>query len=399
VTIADLCQFLNTLSGFTAAPALASKGSMKSVNLDDGVYNFATDKGAKVGRIKADGYEMAYDVANVSTLVGLLPPGVATKLQGLPQVVVGAFLSGGAKGGTTNASVQGALDALKTARGNFVVPLFSQDATLDIANSATDATSTYDINSINAAAKSHVLLCSTLKLQRMRQAFLSKWDTFLNVKNAAGNTASPRCTFFFQKVIASNAAGSLVVFNPWMSAVISAAMQAGGGPKDLTGKFANINGIIDPTGYNSQGISDQEDALLSGLMPLIHEEDGGYTWVSDQTTYTTDSNFFFNSTEAVYAGDVVALTSSKRMGRAFKGQMLADVDANTGKIVLKSILDDLKDGKWIAPSSDAPKGYKEPVVKIKNSNAMVCSCEIKVSEGIKFIPITFLVTPITDSTN
>ena len=93
------------------------------------------------------------------------------------------------------------------------------------------------------------------------------------------------------------------------------------------------------------------------------------------------------------------LLSHKHEDPASVGQSLADVNASTGKVVLKAILDDLKDAKWIAPSSDAPKGYKEPIVNIKNGNTMVCSVEVKVSTGIKFIPISFLVTPITDSSN
>jgi len=398
-TVADLCQYLNTLSGFTAAPALASRGSVYSVNLDDGTYTFATDKGAKTGRIKADGYDTAYNVNTQSTLVDLDPPGTATKLLGLPATSTGVFMAGGSKGSTSNANIQGALDALKTCRGNFVVPLFSNDASVDIAEDLTDDASSYDIDSIIAMAKSHVLACSTLKQGRYRQAMLSYNDTFANCMNAAGNTAQPRCTMVFQKVKTTNASGNLTTFNPWMAAVLAAAMKAAGNYRSLTGKFINISGIIDPSGYNNQNITAEENALLAGLLPIIHEEDGGYTWVSDQTTYTQDSNFFFNSTSAVYNGDIVALTAQKRMGLAFKGQSLADVSAETGKTVLKAILDDLKALKWLAPSQDAPKGYKEPVVRIVNGMAMVCSAEVKVSTDIKFIPITFLVTPITDSSN
>jgi hypothetical protein len=408
-TVADLCQYLNTLGGFNAKPALANRGSIASVNLDDGTYNFATDKGVgpyssttdlgvRPGRIKADGYAAAFNIVNNSTLVDVVPPGVATKLDGLPVAATNAFLTGGSKGATTQANIQGAVDALQHVRGNFVVPLFSSDATVDIAAGTTDASSTYTIDAINAACKSHCLQMSTMKRSRPRQAFLSKDSTFANGVEAASNTSQPRCSFFFQKIIKTDASGNLTTFKPWAKAVVAAGMQAAGGYRDLTGKYIDISGVVDPVGYNNQNMSNEETALLAGLMPIVHEEDGGYTWVSDQTTYTADANFFFNSTQAVYAGDVVAMTAKKRMERAFKGQSLADVSAATGKVVLKSILDELKNAKWLAPSNDAPAGYKEPVVNIRNGNAMVCSAEIKVSTGIKFIPISFLVTPITDST-
>lgn len=398
-TVADLCQYLNTLAGFTAAPALANIGYVASINLDDGTYNFATDKGANTCRIKADGYFAALNITNNSTLVSIVPPGVATKLDGLPALSSNAFLTGGSKGGTAQADIQGAVDALQNVRGNFLVPLFSQDSTADIAANLTDPTSSYQIAGINALCKSHCLQMSTLKKAKPRQAFLSTADTFANDTNASSNISQPRCTFIMQQPISTNSSGNLTVFAPWGGAVLAASMQAAAGYRDLTGKFINISGIVDPSGYNNQNDSNTETALLAGIMPIVQEEDGGFTWVSDQTTYTADANFFFNSTQAVYAGDVVSMTAKKRMQRAFKGQSLADVSAATGKTVLKSILDDLKDAKWLAPSSDAPKGYKEPVVNIRNGNTMVCSVEIKVSTGIKFIPISFLVTPITDSSS
>lgn len=396
-TVADLCQYLNTI-GITAAPALANKGYVASVNLDDGTYNFATNYGVNTGIIKADGYFAALNITNNSSLVNILPPGVATKLDGLPALSSNAFLAGGSKGGTAQSDVQGAVDALQNVRGNFLVPLFSSDAAVDIANGTTDPSSSYQIAGINALCKSHCLQMSTLKRSKPRQAFLSGLDTFANDTNSSSNISQPRCTFFMQGPISTNASGNITNFAPWGHAVLAAAMQAAGGYRDMTGKYINISGLVDPVGYSNQNDSNTETALLAGIMPAVHEEDGGFTWVSDQTTYTADSNFFFNSTQAVYAGDVVAMTAKKRMQRAFKGQSLADVTAATGKTVLKTILDDLKDAKWIAPSADAPKGYKEPVVNIKNGNAMVCSVEVKVTTGIKFIPISFLVTPITDST-
>jgi hypothetical protein len=201
----------------------------------------------------------------------------------------------------------------------------------------------------------------------------------------------------FQKIKDIDAAGTLKTFKPWATAVKAAGMQAAGSYRDITGKFINISGIVDPVGYNNQSLSNKEDALLAGLCPIVHEEDGGFTWVSDQTTYSADSNFLFNSLQAVYAADTVAATAQKRMGRIFKGASLADVNASVGVSVLASILDDMKDLKWLGASDDAPKGYKSLLVKVVNGNALVCSGEIKIATGIKFIPISFLVTAISQT--
>ena len=396
-TVADLCQYLSTIPGFTAAPALSPKGAVPSINLDDGTYTFATDKGVNTGRIKADGYFVATALINTSTLVNIYPPGTATKLAGLPQTTSAAFLSGGSRGATLQSDIQGAFDALQNVRGNFLVPLFSNDSAYDISNGTTDASSSYSIASILASARAHCLQMSTLKRGKPRQAFLSVWDTFLNDRNTSSNLNSARCVVFGQGCKDLDANGSLRSFGPWATAVKLAAGQAAGGYRDMTGKFVAISGLIDPPGYNNQSLTDRENALLSGLCVLIHEEDGGYTVVSDQTTYTADSNFIFNSFQAIYAADTVASTAQKNMERAFKGQSLADVSASTGLWVLGNILDELKAAKFICPSDDAPKGYKNLVVKVVGGNAMVCSGEIKVSTGIKFIPISFLISAVQQS--
>jgi hypothetical protein len=397
ITINDLCSYLNTLGGFSAAAETASKGSIAPVNLDDGTFNFATEKGVRTGRIKADGYYFATSITYDSTLVDITPPGVATKLDGLPAPIAASFLTGGSRGATVQADIQGALDALKDVNGNFLIPLFSNDSAADISDGVTAATSSYSIDSINAACRSHVLQMSTLKQAKPRQALVSYWGTFTAAKNAAGNISQPRGFMPFQKVKDIDASGTLKTFKPWAAAVKAAGMQAAGSYRDITGKYINISGVIDPVGYNNQSLSNREDALLAGLCPIIHEEEGGYTWVSDQTTYSADSNFLYNSLQAVYAADTVAATAAKRMGRIFKGASLADVDAAVGVSVLNNILSEMKDLKWLGASDDAPKGYKNTVVKVVNGNALVCSGEIKIATGIKFIPISFLVTAISQT--
>lgn len=396
-TVNDLASYLSTLSGFTASASSTSKGVIAPINLDDGTYNFATEKGAKTGRIKADGFYFAQAITYDSTLVDIYPPGVATKLDGLPAPASVAFMAGGSRGATAQADIQGALDALQDCNGNFVVPLFSNNSATDISDGVTAATSSYTIDAINAATRSHCLQMSTLKRGKPRQALMSFWGTFTQAKNAASNMASPRCFMPFQKIKETDANGNLKTFKPWAAAVKAAGMQAAGGYKDITGKFINISGIVDPTGYNNQSLSNKEDALKAGLCPIVHEEDGGYTWVSDQTTYTADSNFLYNSLQAVYAADTVSAGTQKRMGRIFKGTSLADINAAVGVSIFASVLDDFKDLKWLAPSDDAPKGYRNLTVKVVNGNAMPCTGEIKVSTGIKFIPISFLVTPIQQS--
>jgi hypothetical protein len=61
-----------------------------------------------------------------------------------------------------------------------------------------------------------------------------------------------------------------------------------------------------------------------------------------------------------------------------------------------TILDDFKRLHLLAASDDAPKGWRNMIVKIQGP-ALICSVEIKVAGLIYFVPISFLVTPVIQS--
>lgn len=391
-TIADLCEYFNSLTDFTAAPTLTTYGSINPLNLDEGTYTFATAWGAKTGRVKTDGANFLTDVNSGSVLVSVTPPGVATNLVGLPDIVSLGFLSGGTRGATTNEAISAALDALEGVKGNFVVPLFSNDATVDIAAKQTDAASTYTIASIHSAVRAHCLSMSNLKRRKRRLGVLSINTTFANAKAAAGNIASSRCAMTFQNITDNNSVGTLTAFKSWQAAIKAAAMQAAGFYKDITHKAITVS-AASCSGFNYNINSNMEDALKAGLLPIVY--DGSiYKFASDQTTYSKDDNFVFNSLQAMYAADLLAATVEERMERAFVGQSLADVSAETGKTVLGAILDDIRRLKLIAPSDDAPRGFKEPLVQIVNGNAMVVSFQAKLGTSIKFVPILIMISAI-----
>lgn len=396
-TVGDLADFISSQAGYTAAAADASRAQLSPAGLDAGTYTCASAWGAKTGRIKADGKAFLNEVTAGNSLVDIKVISPATALIGLPDVSSLAFLAGGSKGATTNAKISAALDALQGVRCNFVIPLFSRDATYDISDGLTDSASTYTIDSINSAVRSHVLSMSVLKRRRPRQAFVSYRGTFAASKTASGNMASSRVAMFFQDVKDVDSTGSLKQFQPWMAGVKAAGMQAAGFYRPIVNKFINISGALSGAGdFNDQIDSKLEDALLSGLCPIVRDEAGGYRWVSDQTTYTKDDNFVFNSIQAVYVGDVIAQTTAQRMERAFVGQSVADISAALALTTLEGIMSDMKRLKLISASDDAPKGFKSATIRIVGP-AMVVSLEIKLAGAIYFIPISFLVTPVTQS--
>jgi hypothetical protein len=193
-----------------------------------------------------------------------------------------------------------------------------------------------------------------------------------------------------------DSSGNIVQFQPWMTAVKAAAMQAGGFYKPITNKQVNASGFVQAAGdFDDQNESQVEDALKAGLLIAKTSEDGGFVWVSDQTTYSKDNNPVYNSIQSMYAVSLVSLTAAQRMEKAFVGQSVADVSSALARTTFESILDDLRGLKLLTGDSDAPRGYKDVTVK-RSGNALPCTALVKVSTGIDFIPISFLVTTVSD---
>jgi hypothetical protein len=392
-TISDLATYIASLPGFTASPGTAVLGSQPSTSLDQGTFNICSTFGGAPGRIKQDAYKFNKAVAENSALVQLS----ACAPAGLPAPTTSiAYLAGGTRGATTDAIYTAAMNALALARGNFLVPLFSRDATGDIADGLTDTSSTYTIAGIHSASRAHVLKMSTLKAGRNRQAFLSIRDTFEVCKATAANLASFRCSCAFQDAKDLGANG-VQQFQPWMAAVKAAGIQAAGFYRPMFRKGVAISGVVQAAGdFNDQDDSQMEDALLAGLLPVRRDETGGFYFVSDQTTYGKDNNFVYNSIQAVYVADTIALTLKQQMERAFVGQSVADISASLALSTLESIMDDLRRLKLISPSDDAPSGFRNAKIQIKGT-AMVVSIEVKLAGAIYFVPISFQITQVQQS--
>jgi hypothetical protein len=396
-TLSALASYINAQTGYTCSvpPSFASASP---TILDNGTFTICGQYvGAKAGRIKNDA-KAFYD-ATVADLSSFEMAAEATA--GLPEAQSTFSLSGGSKGATTNANVTGALAALEKVTGNFVVPLFSRDATADIADSLTDASSTYTIDAINAAISTHCNALSTVKRRRNRQGFVSKKGTFKEAKAASNALGNFRLALTFQDQKKQDSLGNLVQYAPWMGAVLAAGMQAAGFYKSITFKGVNTSGVLQAAKVGSTSVPDfedssdgnMEDALYNGLLVAEKRSTGGFRWVKDQTTYGVDNNFVFNSIQAVYAMDLVALTVAQRMENGFTGQSLADVSAGTAKAFLSTIMSDMLRLKLIAPSDDAPAGYKNVSIKISGP-VMQVSLEIKLATSLYFIPINFLVTQV-----
>lgn len=391
VTLSDLVAVINSRSAWTASVASNKYSFLSAKTLDSGVFGASTFSNNQPARIKRDAADWSSQLAG-STFVST----EVTALAGLPEVSsTFAFLSGGARGATTGASVVAALDAVKDISTNFIVPLFSVDATDDAATGETDSLSTYTIDAINAAVKANVISSSAVKARANRQGFLSKQASFPDQQEAAGDISSFRCSMSFLNIKALSSSGSISSYQPWMCAVIAAGMQAAAGYRGIVKKFANVTGLFHAAGdYNPRSYSQKETALKAGLLPVEPVNTGGFRFVSDQTTYSLDANFVFNSVQAVYIADLMTLSLIDSFDRVIVGQSVAEVSASAALSFLEGQMFNFYRLKWITTSNDAPLGYKNASVKIQGGT-MYVTVEAKLAGLIYFVPITLSISEVT----
>jgi len=394
-TLSDLVGYINAQTGYTAAVGTTAVGQLSPSILDQGTYSCATSTSGLLYpcRIKKD----LYDFKNKLALSGNVSF-TSIAVAGLPESsLMPTFFAGGSKAGTTAAEVISAIDKLADIDCSFVVPLFSQDASLDITAGLTDPTSTYTIDAINAYTKSHVLAMSQIKRRKNRLAVLSYRNSFSNVKNQAQNLASARVALSFQDVKAVGVNGTVVQFQPWYSAVIAASMQSIGLYKSIEHKYANISGIVTPyNDFNPRNDGQLEDALLSGLLVLENPPTGGFRWVSDQTTYGKDSNFVFNSLQVMYTADFMAVDLLRSFDNFAVGQAISDLSAANALVFLKTKMDQYFQNKLITQSLGAPAGFDSASIQI-NGPVMRVNVNVYITNAINFVPITLNVSQVTQS--
>lgn len=392
-TMSDLAAFINSQEGYSAS-SVSSSNNLSPLKLDEvSAIGIATSGGFEAGRIKRSVHNFKTKIAESSVL-----DFEASATKGLPaEMAASQFLAGGLKGATTAADIANSIPALEGIKVNFVIPLFSRNHQEDIADGLTDSASTYTIDAINALVKSHVLAMSTPKMKRNRIAMLSKQASYSAVKAAAASLTNFRATMFFQPSSQVNSIGNVTEYQPWHTACIAAGMQSAGFYKSLTNKFANVISFKDPAGFDSGNPGDVEDAIDAGLF-FMQQETAGNKWVVDQTTYGFDTNFVYNSLQAVYMADVLAIQLSDSLQKFIVGQSLADVTSAGVVAFISKKMEEYRKLKIIGASDDAPLGYKNVVVTINGPIAEV-KLEAKLATAILFIPIELELSQIQSSTS
>lgn len=390
-TIGVLAAFINSQPGYTAsANPAANQLPPSSLDQVTAIGICSTEASVKPGRIKDAAFTFQTQMGT-STALGFLPVAVA----GLPNPQAVSYLSGGVVGPTLASDIVNAIAQMGGIQVNIIVPLFSQDASADIAAGNTDPGSTYTIDAINELIKSHCIQYSTPTLKRNRMAICSYNNTFANCKAQAQSLASYRVSLTFQQVAQVNSQGVNTLFLPWYGAAVAAGMQAGGFYKSICNHLANVVSFQDPSGYNSGDPDSVSDAITAGMLSLS-QNTSGILWVSDQTTYGLDSNFVYNAIQAVYLSDILALDLAQSFQTAIVGRSVADVSAAAALSFLQQKFDYYRKLKMTTTSNDAPLGYKNASITI-SAPSMFVSVEAKLTTSIYFVAIDLALSAVQQS--
>ena len=391
-TIKEIVDQINTISNWSAELGSTLFGQMAPSALDRvSALGASGSASIRPAQIKKDAFEVR-DMFAQSSLVELIPS--TGSYAGLPDAQAEAYLINGAKGGSLTAEITNALAKFEKIRVNSVVPLFSRDATDDISDNLTDAASTYTVDGIHQAVKTHLSLMSTTKRKSERQGYLSLKASYADCKQKAQDLAFARIQLMIQDIRQNNAAGEIMWFQPWALACLMAGAR-GGSPvgTPMTGKYLNCSGIR----HTAQSMSTPEedividfdpdtqydDAIQNNLTFLEAPQSGGFRVVVDNTTYGRDGNWVYNRANTMYAADVLAYDFRNQLENIYVG-VKNTVKAAEVKSTCESILSTYLAQGITVSTPDAPNGFKQLIVAI-NGNTINISVTVKLVEGIDFI--------------
>lgn len=261
-TVQKLVDFINTISGFTAA-VLDGNGATAALNGLDAVT--AQD-------VKTASYTAA---ANLQAVVDYLNSNAegyvtATRIGSkVPAAIPYTYLSGGSDGSITNTNWSDAFTTLQTADVQWVVPLSSDP-------------------SIAAMADAHVqFMSTTMRMERRAIVGTASGTTDAQAIAAAKAINSDRTSLVHLGYYDYDANGNLTLYQPYVLAALLGGAFAGVNPgTPLTNKALKLRGIE----RNLRNPSDT-DALINGGVLCVENTNTGYRVVKSISTWLTNDNF------------------------------------------------------------------------------------------------------------
>lgn len=403
-TIKELVDFINAQTGFAATLNSVSKSVKKANELDpDTAVNVKT-AAVDLRRIQHEILDLINSSARVSATLA------ATPVDGIVAEATSALV-GGALGASINTSFANGFAASLAKDYNVLLPAISRDASEDIADADlgfTDASSTYDIASVMAAADSHLRLRGSVQNRREAQGMggvrkAAKADAFAFI----ANVGSELMQITMQDLVVLDATSTLVVKQPHVMAAAMAGIRLGtevGEP--LTHKFiatSQIGHIIDPSTLQESGdfnsALDSTEAIINGVT-FVQSAQGGFRIVVDNTSYGIDNSFVFNRGSVLEASFFTFRVLRETVEQIFVGGKVANGAASSIKEAVRNKLRELNqpDVNIITSSDDAPEGYVEETFVVEVSgNVATVAVEFKPVQGLDFVLFSFTLGDISQS--
>lgn len=395
-TMKTLVDYINSQVGYSANLLSVSNSQKSGIELDP--VTATNIKPALVVQYRLQ-YEIM-DIINASARVSAEIQ--AASVVGVPDNAT-TFLTGGAKGASTNTNFSNGFSASFAEEYNVLLPCISRDASEDIADANqgfTDASSTYTLSAVLVGANTHLVLRGDTKNRKEAQGFAgvrksTKSAAFAQI-SAIG---SELMQITMQDCLAVDAQGNERYMHPHVYAAFAAGMRTGmpvGEP--LTFKYPNVIQVghfINPlTGLDAGDFNpglDFDAAIDAGVL-FTEKVSGGNRWVVDNTSYGIDDSFVYNRGSVMSASIFVAKTLRETAELAFVGKKISNGAASSIKSVLRNKLRELNapDVNIITASEDAPEGFREDtfVVTITGNTARV-QVEFKPVQGLDFIFLDF----------
>lgn len=413
-TIADLASYINTRPGYSAAVASPEYGTKAPGSYKAGVAGYldkvsglgiCTTFGGQPGRIKADAREYFQAVqGTVLVQLGATTAANVPAAAGLPDVASG-FLAGGAKGGTTAAQFQAAIDAARGLNFNFGCLLIAQNATADIADGETESSSTYVLEDVVAYARAQAEALSTQFERKFRQYFAGVMGSYRTVQRplCVRQSTKGRLSLCLLDTTALGPDATSRLYQPWYQAVLAAAMQAAAFTAGIVHREPRQSGVSHRVGdFDPNNRGDVEGALDSGFLvlsrgpanPTAIGSQGRWTWVSDQTCYVRDNSFYANSIQAIFLGDLLQMSVALGLEDGIVGDNSADADAPLVKKATEKLLGDALKARILTADDESPRGFGSVTVAQDGPTYTIDVDKVKLNTLIYFAAINFTVSPV-----
>jgi len=401
-TIGKLVDAINIQAGWIAsAPATLKVNSVETLDEVVAIGAFS-EAGNKPARIKNDASEVAEFFSN-SSLVE-----IASQLElGLPDNLATTNLTGGSRGASASSDFDAGLSAALAEDVNVILPCISQDASVDAAAGLTDASSTYDIETIHAALDTHLRLRGSIKNRKEAQGMCGYRKALkADVYEQAATVQSELVQLAMLDVYVIDAATNVLAWKqPHVFAALTAGMRLGSDVGEpLTHKYLNCSGIGHYVNTSTGKVEgdfdpqiDYDEAIDAGVL-FAEPASGGFRIVVDNTTYGQDESFVFNRGSVMEAAQYAAKFIRTDAELAFVGRKTSVINAASIKSRIRTRLISLFEDEILTASDDAPQGFVEEtfIVEVTGNTAEV-QVEIKPVQGLDFVFITFTLGDTTQS--